>query len=173
MEATGFSLWLVPEGRIHEQFGEIISRLSGRHGTPSFEPHVTLLGELPGPEDLVLERCGDLARHVRPLTLRPVAAEHGEGYFRCVFVEIQLTPDLQAARERAQELLGGHDAGFHPHVSLLYGDFSVREKEALVAEVARDIGGPFEVHHVDVVATMGAPESWRRAGRFALGEIAS
>jgi len=172
MEGTGFSLWLVPEGSTHERYGEIISRLSGRYGTPGFEPHVTLLGGLPGPEDFVLEKCGDLARLVRPLTLRPVAADHGEAYFQCVFVEIELTPELETARERGLELLAGHDVAFHPHVSLLYGDFSVREKETVVAEVARDIGGPFEVRTIDVVATMGAPESWRRVGRFALGQCA-
>lgn len=172
MEATGFSLWLMPEGPAYDHFGELISRFSGRHGTPGFEPHVTLLGELPGPEELLLERCRDLARHLRPFTLRPVGADHGEAYFRCVFVEIERTPELLAAHERAREQLGGHDAPFHPHLSLLYGDFSVREKETVVAEVARDMGGPFEVRGIDIVATMGAPESWRRVGRFALGESA-
>ena len=169
MEATGFSLWLTPEGSAYERFGEIIARLSGRYGTPAFQPHVTLLGELPGPEDHVLERCGDLARHLRPLALRPAAVDHGDTYFHCVFVEIEPTPELRAARERALELLGGHDVAFHPHLSLLYGDFSAREKEAVVADVARDMGSPFEARHVDVVATMGAPESWRRVGRFVLG----
>jgi 2'-5' RNA ligase len=172
MEATGFSLWLMPEGSTHERFGEIIARLSGRHGTPGFEPHVTLLGELPGPEELVLERCADLVRHLRPLTLHPLTADHGDTYFHCVFVTVELTPDLRAARERALELLGGHDVAFHPHLSLLYGDFSVREKETVVAEVTREIGGPFEVRAIDVVATMGAPESWRRSGRFVLGGAA-
>lgn len=168
MEATGFSLWLMPEERTYERFAELISRLSRRYGTPSFEPHVTLLGGLPGPEDLILEKCADLVRHLRPMSLRPAAAEHGDVYFRCVFLELEPSPDLLTAHERAQELLGGHDAPFHPHVSLLYGDFSAREKEAIVAEVSRDIGGPFEVHFLDAMVTIGSPESWRRAGRFAL-----
>jgi len=169
MEATGFSLWLMPEGPAYERFSETIARLSGRFGTPGFEPHVTLLGELPGPEDVVLEKCGDLARHLRPLTLRPTAVDHGETYFHCVFVKIEPTAELRTARERALELLGGHDVAFHPHLSLLYGDFSAREKEGVVAEVAREVGSHFEARHVEVVATMGAPESWRRVGRFVLG----
>ena len=61
-----YSLWLIPEGEDGRQLADIIARLSERFGTPTFDPHVTLLGGLLGPEKELVTRISQITRSMRP-----------------------------------------------------------------------------------------------------------
>src|SRR5689334_16074235 len=44
---AGASIWLLPAAKDFDLLRTIITELSTRFGTPGFEPHLTLLGDLP------------------------------------------------------------------------------------------------------------------------------
>jgi hypothetical protein len=152
----------VPEGGVRERLAALIAELSRRKGTPSFEPHVTLLGGIVGAEGEVSRRGALLAASLRPLAVRLVALRRSDEYFRCLFLEAEPSPDLLAAHERASDLLGARDrAPFLPHLSLVYG----RPAAASAAEEAlRALALPltFEARRLEVHRTEGAVPDWLR-----------
>ncbi|MBM4201153.1 MAG: hypothetical protein FJ189_07690, partial [Gammaproteobacteria bacterium] len=55
-------LWLLPEPASHHRLGRSIEDLTARIGAPPFEPHVTLLGSLPGDASDLIDRARRLAQ---------------------------------------------------------------------------------------------------------------
>jgi hypothetical protein len=55
VKAKGYSLWLMPIGDIYRRLSETISQLSSEYGTPNFQPHITLLGELSEDEEYIIK----------------------------------------------------------------------------------------------------------------------
>ena len=64
-QAKGFSLWLIPSGGVHARLQRVVSQLSERYHTPSFEPHVTLLGLIVCSERAVASKTRELSSVVR------------------------------------------------------------------------------------------------------------
>lgn len=162
--ARGISGWLVPEGDVRERLGALIAELSRRHGTPSFEPHVTLFGGIVGGEVEILERGARLAAALRPFAIRLMALGRSDEYFRCLFLEAERSPELLAAHERASGLFGARDsAPFLPHLSLVYGRLGAEEASEAV-EALRSLALPldFEARRLEVHRTEGAVPEWRR-----------
>lgn len=167
--AVGISLWLVPAGEACVRLSRVISDLSRAHGTPSFEPHVTLLGGLREPLEVVLTRSTSLARALRPFEARFGAAGISDEYFRCLFLVVEETPDLLEARVRARRLFGrAGDPPLLPHLSLVYGSLWRQEKERIAAGMG-NLPRSASVDSLDVVRTDGPPESWQRLASLGLG----
>jgi 2'-5' RNA ligase len=171
MEATGISLWLMPEGEAFTRFDQLIARLAVRYKTPAFPPHLTLLGGLSAPEHVVVALSARLAHSVCCLRLETTDVVHSDDYFRAVVVRVKPVPALVDLRARALAAVG-LDAGppFEPHVSLLYGRLDAGPREEVVREVGRDFPDAFEVRRLDVYSTAGTVERWTRAARVPLAE---
>lgn len=164
------SLWLVPEGEAGARLRALIDRLALRHGTPAFEPHLTLLGGLEGPEAETRPPAGEVAARLRPFLVRLGALRHRDEYYRSLFAEAQKSPELLSARRAAEEAFGrAPDPHFLPHVSLLYGDVPASAKEALIAEIGPELRVTFRAEALFVVATDGEPADWRPVARQPLG----
>jgi 2'-5' RNA ligase len=163
-EGPRYSLWLMPEGEPHRQFSDIIARLSERFGTPTFEPHVTLLGGLHGEERAIVSRISDIVRTMRPVEIRTSTLHSQDDYFRQFFVQVE-------TRARVKVLAGGRrERPYSPHVSLMYGNVRYQEREALLMEMGGEIVTEFQTKTLHVVDTAGTPERWRRVGAFPLPE---
>lgn len=46
-----YSIWLIPQGEVHDNLLGIISAISKDFNSPIFPPHVTLIGKIEGDED--------------------------------------------------------------------------------------------------------------------------
>jgi hypothetical protein len=88
-EGPLYSLWLMPDAEHQRQFADIIARLAERFGTPTFEPHVTLLGGLHGEEREIVSRISDIVRTMRPVEIRTGALHSQEDYFRQFFAQVE------------------------------------------------------------------------------------
>jgi len=64
MEAQGISLWWMPPDP--EPLQALIDALARTHGTPRFQPRVTLVGRLLVPQDDVMAGAAALARELVP-----------------------------------------------------------------------------------------------------------
>jgi 2'-5' RNA ligase len=166
-----YSLWLMPEGEVQRQFADIITRLSERLGTPTFEPHVTLLGGLHGGERDIVTRISDIVRTMRPVEIRTSSLHSQEDYFRQLFVQVEKSRPLMETRARVKVLAGGRrERPYSPHVSLVYGNVRYQDREALLMEMGGEIVAEFETKTLHVVDTAGTPERWRRVAAFPLPE---
>ena len=169
MEATGFSLWLMPEGEAFTGFGDLIARLAAQHRTPAFPPHLTLLGGVSVPEPVAVALSARLAQSIACLRLETAGVVHSDAYFRAVAVRVKPVPELLDLRSRALAALGLEGGlAFDPHLSLLYGDLAATEREAIVGQVGRGFPDSFEVCRLDVYATAERPEHWSRVARLPL-----
>lgn len=168
--AKGVSLWLVPEGAVQERLGLLIAELARRHGTPRFEPHVTLLGGLVLPEAEVLASAQGLARRLGRPCIQLTVPDLSEEYFRCLFVRVEETKSLLAAHALAAQAFGrGARPPFVPHLSLLYGHLTPAAKREALSELAGRFGIGFEARHLQVVRTEGPPADWRVLAALTLG----
>ena len=86
-EAHGLSLWLTLDGLARARLRDLIAGLASRLGGPVFEPHVTLLPGLAGPEGELRPRAAELAQglaaHGAPLR-GPAAAAPASCAFPCL-----------------------------------------------------------------------------------------
>jgi hypothetical protein len=56
---TQYHLWLTPNGDSRNRLANLINTLSDQNRGPSFEPHITLLGEIEGEESILSEQVID------------------------------------------------------------------------------------------------------------------
>jgi len=164
-----YSLWLTPTGDVYERLARILDTLSVRYGAPGFAPHVTLLGSIAAPRSEVIQKTAQLAASLRPFPLHLERIDYLDEYFRCLFVRVALTRPLREAYQRASVLFARRDRfSFMPHLSLLYGNFSLSAKEKAKAEWGPRVDLTFKARSLHVYSTQGEPRRWRRAARFGL-----
>jgi 2'-5' RNA ligase len=169
VRATGVSLWLVPEPEARHKLADTIADLARRLGTPSLDPHVTLIGRLVQPEAEVVAAAGRLASATAPLQLRPFRIGQRAEYFRCLFYEIAADASLIDLHMRARLALGrSEEALFFPHLSLVYGQLEGAAKEPLVGPLAPRRGERWRVDELQVVRTEGGVADWRLLAGFPL-----
>lgn len=169
MRARGTSLWLMPEAVARERLSATIEDLARRLGTPSFEPHVTLIGRLAPSAPEIVIAAEKLAASTPPFQLQLARLGHSAQYLRCVFYEIEDSPVLAELHRRARSLLrSDKDRPFFPHLSLVYADLDEPTRLRLVEEMAGENREPFPVNELQVVRTEGDVGDWRPLAAFPL-----
>lgn len=162
--APRYALWLPLPDAARARYGELIRRLSERCATPAFGPHVTLLGGLGGEERVLTQQTQRLAETLAPFDIRLLEAAYRDEYHRALFVEVALSQPLHAARAAARQAFERRlDEGFYPHLSLLYGDVSGREKEAILDGTGRYFDEWVRIDCIALWRVDGAPAAWRAA----------
>jgi len=159
----------MPSGPVQRRLADTIVRLSREHSTPVFKPHVTLLGSIVGPRDEVLAKSAQIARHLRPFTIRLGFVDGLDEFYRCLFIRAAKTGPLMRAHLAARRIcnLSGR-AAYMPHLSLMYGDFSARVKEKIIGEMGGRFTLAFVVRGLHLYSTTGEPRNWHQVRRFRL-----
>lgn len=126
---AGASIWLLPSEADGAMLRGIIVGLARRFGTPEFEPHLTLAGDLrdaPGAYATLLDdlavACAIFAQPIEDIVLT-------EAYFRAFYAVFEESTELGCLKERCVAAVGGTRKGFTPHISLLYGSLPDWRKE--------------------------------------------
>lgn len=169
IEASGYSLWLVPEGLAFLQYSAIIKRLSEENVTPNFEPHVTLLGGIDGSEEEVVDKTDQLSKLVRPYYLSFIALGREDHWSRALYLLADLTSDALAANRVAQNIFRGRVVeDYIPHLSLLYGYPSDAMKQVIMRSIFNNFPSRFEVTSIDLFKCQGRVEDWYQVEKFKL-----
>jgi 2'-5' RNA ligase len=163
-----FALWLLLPREAQARFQVLISRLSERLGTPVFEPHITLLGGLGGSGKELCARTRALAGAIEPLEVRLQEAICLDEYYRCLFVEVAPSRALHDAHAAARQVFDQRsNAGFYPHLSLVYGDLEEKEKATILNEIGRHFDESIRIEKLALYDTSGPV--WRCVERVGLG----
>lgn len=174
METEGYSIWLMPKGEEYEKYSQIISDLSQRFGTPNFEPHVTLLGGLKGPPDLI-EGATRLFSTMSPsrrilITLSKFGTE--DFYFRTLYLKARKSGILQLLNERANLVFKRPiDSGYMPHLSLLYGDLTEGEKQQIIDGLNLKLPDEFVVGSLHLWQTEGEVKDWKEVADYPFSRV--
>lgn len=164
-----YSLWLIPTGEVHERLSHLIHDLAREYGAPAFEPHVTLVGSVPGSENQLRAGTRELASLLRPLQLRTMGLGCEDVYFRSLYLKVRKSQPLMRAHRRALESFSLSPTDYVPHISLLYSDRPRSMKQAILSQLRPLPSHTFEVNSIHVVDTSGSVESWKELGRSAFG----
>lgn len=159
--APTYHLWLPPAGNVYDLFVKIIADLGTAYAGPFFEPHVTLLGSLPGTEEEISVRISQLGTSLQPFDLQMTEPAYGNRYFQCVFLKVQQTSAIMHAHELAGRLFGKKCERYMPHLSLLYGQYSLEEKKQIVDALPETLCLSFTVNHIQLIrAGSQDPQDW-------------
>lgn len=159
-----FSLFLTPCEADFTYLETMIRETSAACGASPFEPHVTVYsGNLVDPELLGKGVCGAV-KGVEPFSLKITGIGFSLEYFKTLYVEFEESPLLCGIHDRLKRGLG-EDSGYRliPHLSLLYSDMPLAEKEALARRIVLD-RGEILFDRVKVVAPQNPEEVWRDIG---------
>lgn len=155
------SLWLKPFGEITLSLEHRIRKLAESHGTPSFSPHITLLGGLQQPPSRLINLTDILAASLSPFEVLLTQAGTGDTFYRSLFVHVEKSEELEEVRLQAEKLFeAGEDEQWLPHLSLMYGDLDAVEKEKILNAMGREFHLRFPIHTLLLVKTEGPPEDW-------------
>ncbi|TMW64863.1 hypothetical protein Poli38472_009030 [Pythium oligandrum] len=171
-EFVGYSLWLVPHAAAERELQGVIDELATRLETPSFLPHMTLLGGIMGlQEEEVVRKTQLVADGLETLDLQVSAVSSKELlYFQCVFALLKMTPALENAHEHAKQVYERlEEPSFMPHVSLVYGDLSTEDRRALAQEFGpRFDGTQMKMERLQLWNTTGPVKQWKLVKEIAL-----
>jgi 2'-5' RNA ligase len=168
-ESNVYYLWLMPEAKSNGVFSEVIRKLSHKYQTRLFDPHITLAGGITGPEDELLTKTEKLAAHLYRLKLEPLEIRYLEDFYRSLFLAVTPSDPLVNANKLAKQLFGlPLDGEFMPHLSLLYGDFSVSEKERIKAGLSTNLLKQFNVDRIVLIRTDTHSDQWTAVSSFPL-----
>lgn len=160
MRAHGISLWWIPDGEVHTRLVTSISQLADAHDAPCFEPHVTVIGQLSGTRDSVVDQAGALAAELAPFEVNLLGLGHEDVWTRWLFRLVAPTEPVMRANELARVRFGRtQDRTYTPHLSLLYGEFD----ETVTEGVMSGLPSPalsFSVDALHVVQTDGPVAEW-------------
>lgn len=134
--ANTYHLWLAPTGQACDILLKTITDLSRAYHAPVFNPHVTLLGSLPGTEEDIAVRCLELGESLSPIDILLTEPAFSDQYFQCVFLKTQETPALMNAHELARRLFAKDPNPYLPHLSLLYGHYSRELKNKITSTLS-------------------------------------
>src|SRR3989344_5644563 len=138
-KANGYSLWLMPDDSNYKLLKNIINSVSNAYNTPSFEPHMTLIGELAiSDRALVIAKTETLVTKLSALHANLKSVNQTDHFFRSLFLTAELENNLNIANTYAREIfMRQKDLQFFPHLSLAYGRLS----EDVKAEISSKIAG--------------------------------
>jgi 2'-5' RNA ligase len=159
----------MPEGKVRHRLIQILHRLSIQYGAPEFPPHVTLLGSCVGERDEMIRQSSVVAAAQRPFTIRLGKIDFRDEYFRCLFAYAGPEDPLRTAYQTAcRTFYRAPEPSFMPHLSLLYGNYSVNAKEEIMAALGRRLDVQFKVRSLHLYSTQGNVKEWRLVQSFGL-----
>jgi putative hydrolase of the HAD superfamily len=160
------SVFLTPAPDDFSRLSGLIGELSGRFDVPPFEPHVTVYsGLFPDPALLQTALVGACAG-VLPFDLRVRWIGCTPDYFKTLFIEFEEDATLRGLHERVKAGCGV-DTGYtlFPHLSLLYAELPLREKEDLARRLTLD-RATVRFDEVKVVTPLNVAAGWRDTLRW-------
>jgi len=171
-----FSIWVAPHGRSQRLLAQLIFSLSEQYNSPTFVPHVTLLGSLHGHYESMEPKCSQLSSKLRPYTIRLTGVEYvdkfisnsseaptrikgspprGHLYHNHVMIaRAEKTENVLKANLIARGIFDSqNDPPYFPHASILYAKLSPALKEQAIKQAARYLPLGFEVDELRLVDT--------------------
>jgi 2'-5' RNA ligase len=168
--AMTYHLWLKPSGKAYDLLIKTIADLSHVYAGPVFEPHLTLLGSLPGTAQEISSRSSQLGTSLQPFDIHLTEPAHGDHFFQCVFLKVRHTPALMNAHNLACKLFDRDASPFVPHLSLLYGQYSPELLDKIVATLPDTLCLSFTVDRLDLIrAKSENPKDWATILTVSLG----
>jgi 2'-5' RNA ligase len=169
MARQKYSLWFMPTGPVERKFSQLIVQLAEHYSSPKFPPHVTLIGSIEAQEKELDSRVQELASLIHSFPIQLTNIDYTDYYYRALFVRIEHSEEVLTAYQQAKKVFPSNQAtDYMPHLSLLYGDFSVETKKEIIKEIGENFTDEFEVDTLYLYLTEGAASGWQKIRAYPL-----
>ena len=139
VRSDGYSLWMRPsEENVHMLLREKMAGLAALYGTPTFEPHVTLVEQISIDLRTMARKTKKLADSLQPLriTLGEIGLSGNDDLCKSIYIKAEATDELLNAESIALKAFpeGKTTQAYQPHLTLLYASMPRKEAERLIRE---------------------------------------
>lgn len=142
-----FSVWAVPQEPDRQELSALIQRIGKAHGGSIFLPHMTLYACHGMSQESVAEAIESMKKsvtNVKPFELSVRGVGQSEEFFKCAYLELQMSDTLQTLFRRLDQHLSRFcQYTLKPHLSLLYKDAVRGERQRVIASVKAPRQIPF------------------------------
>lgn len=163
-----YSLWIAPSRKVQEEVAETITGLSKRLNSPNFEPHVTLIGQFESEEKEAVDQIKKLASSIKPFVIEFSEISFSTTYFQSVFLRVKSSSELMEANLKAKKMLSLKNDVFMPHMSITYGNQTMKERERITSEIKMPENDSFMFNKLILVLTSDEPKEWKQISRVEL-----
>lgn len=163
-----YTLWVMPPDPVKSILQKIILDLSKKYKTPSFEPHMTLLGDIEVSEEEIMAGTKKLALMLKPFNLALGEVSFSTTYFQSVFVRVKSSAKLMQANLLAKQIFNIENTLFMPHISLLYGNHDMEAREKIAAEIKLPVDLSFQADKIIIIPTTENPKDWHHLAEVSL-----
>jgi 2'-5' RNA ligase len=133
-----FDILLIPADDQYGKYAGIMTSLSQKYHTPSF-PHVTLFEKLQADEKELVPKVQEITKRFKRIEVEIFGMNFTNTINQCVFAQIKMSSQLLTLYEELKTgLKVSATSPFFPHMSLVYGDLSPREKSDIAIQVKLD-----------------------------------
>jgi 2'-5' RNA ligase len=169
MPLQKYSLWLMPTGATGEKFSHLIARLAKQYSSQRFSPHITLIGLIESDEEEMISKAQAVATQSQPCAIKLMHINYTNEYYKSLFVEVEPAAALLATYQAARKVFPDSQAtSYAPHLSLLYGNFSVDTKKQIINEIGDTLPDEFEARTLYLYLTDGDANTWHKIREFPL-----
>jgi hypothetical protein len=156
--SSGYSVWLLLEPALAKSMTQVIHSLAQTFDSPVFQPHVTLLGNLPTANEDALNELTSLA----PFMVNSKAAKSGDAFFNALHLPVIKNKEMLAARRLAKKAFGvSTNEKFEPHLALLYANLPEDQKLAAIKEILPIAPTQLTFTQISLVSTIGRTEEFK------------
>jgi 2'-5' RNA ligase len=142
MSNSHHSIWLMPRLEDEERFAALVQDLALRFRSPVFQPHLTLVEDMPRSAEELTPLLQSLTDGAASFPAQVERVEESELYYRSFYARFPVVPALKTLKQNAVDLFGvGSLDSFMPHISLAYGVPADEEKHRAVAELHERLHG--------------------------------
>ena|SRR5438105_5044531 len=174
MTQRACSLWLMPTGTVYQELSQLISRLAKENSSIEFQPHITLIGNVEAQEEKMIMKTREVASLLRPCPVKLVDIGYTDYYYRALYLNVNPSPEVLIAYQVARKIFfGDSDTSYMPHLSLLYGDFSIEVKKQITSKIGNNFTNEFEANTLYLYLTEGIANDWQEIGAFPLQNVGS
>jgi len=137
----------MPDGNIKDAIESKIAILNNFCGGPNFSAHLTLLGSFLGPKEILINNTKRLSKIIKPFRVTFKEIKFSDEFFYSVFISIYPSKELLKARKISCELFNITDTNYLPHVSLVYGNYTINKKIKMI-QLAKQIPNGFHAEKI-------------------------
>ncbi|WP_170765153.1 hypothetical protein [Ruegeria lacuscaerulensis] len=165
------SIWLMPDSETRKKLRSLNENIAGALNSPLFEPHITLIGDIPGDVEQTRAVCSELFGDFDAGPAKFAEVSLTDAYFMFFFANVSVSADLWAKRKKLANALGVEVAAWQPHFSLAYGSGMLEQRKSLSSTVEETLGGQgFNISSIQVVTASKQEElrHWRSLSQLDL-----
>ena len=167
-----YALWVIPDGNAFRELKKLIDLISRSYSTPSFIPHITILGRVTGDENALISTGVHLSSIIRPFHISLTSIAYLDEYFRCLFIKVKRSKELIDLHDTTKMKFNIKDRKYYmPHISLMYGNLPSPSKKKIILDIGKVYPNTILIKSIHLVSASVEtdPATWHSVKEFPLG----